>query len=267
MAADTIEPAGDGLDRIRTKIAAGPPAPVTPAGWAGWSTRYLTALLAALSTAIRFVEPAGIRIRYAYGAVVDRFRPEQGAVGWVAWLRPAAAVATGLLVVVGASWAITALPPTLINTSGNSGPAPAGSSSSRPSSANHGGVNGSSGPISQGGTGVVSASATCTAGSGSATATSSGSPTPSSPSPTGTPTSTSSSPSPSPPSSSSGTGTGSPSDTPTPTGTPNGGQASQSAPADSMSAQQLAHPLPRFSTPKAPRTPQPSSGDASSSCP
>ena len=53
---------------------------------------------------------------------MDRFRPDQGLSGWVAWLRPAAAVATGLLVVVGASLAIAALPPALISISGNTNP-------------------------------------------------------------------------------------------------------------------------------------------------
>ncbi len=93
-AADSVEPAADGLDRIRAKIAAGPTAPVQASGWAGWAsragwrTRYLTGLLAALAVMARYLEPAWIRVRYAYGAVAERFKPDQRAGGWIGWLRP-----------------------------------------------------------------------------------------------------------------------------------------------------------------------------------
>ena len=259
LAADTIEPAADGLDRIHTKIAAGPPAPVQLAGWAGWRTKYLAGLLAALSATAKYLEPAGIWIRYAWGVVVDRFRPDQGLSGWVAWLRPAAAVATGLLVVVGASLAIAALPPALISISGNTNPVPAGSSSSAPSSSNPGGGYGAGGPISQGGTSSVSSSPTCSTRSGSASGSPSGSPSPTSGSPSGSPTPTSPSPSPSPSSGSSSSST-TPSDSPTsgPTSQASG-QATQSALDSPGSASpQRASPQPQFSTPKAPRTPHPS---------
>ncbi len=96
LAVDSVEPGADGLDRIRTKIAA------RPHVRAGWQTTYLAGLIGVLSTVWRFGEPAVIWLRYWTGAVAERFRPDLGRVGWLGWLRPAAAAATGLLVVTGA---------------------------------------------------------------------------------------------------------------------------------------------------------------------
>jgi len=56
LAADSIEPAGDGLQRIRGKIAAGPPPSL---GAAGWRARYMSGLLAMLMTAAWFSNPSG----------------------------------------------------------------------------------------------------------------------------------------------------------------------------------------------------------------
>src|SRR6266571_4352530 len=103
LAADSIEPGADGIDRIRTRIEAAPPAAGRLAFWAVWRTRHLNGLLGVLSTVARHLEPAGIRVRYAYGAVAERFRPDRRGAGWIGWMRPAAALATGLLVVTGAS--------------------------------------------------------------------------------------------------------------------------------------------------------------------
>src|SRR5258707_7949093 len=114
VAADSVEPGADGLDRIHGKIAARP-----RVVHSGWQTTYLAGLLGVLSTVGRFADPAVIWLRYWTGAVAERFRPDLGRVGWLGWLRPAAAIATGLLVVAGASWAIAALPQA-IAPSGNS---------------------------------------------------------------------------------------------------------------------------------------------------
>src|ERR1022692_3991263 len=86
LAADSVEPAGDGLDRIRAKISTRQPAHTdwamsTPAG--------------VLGSLWRRLEPAIIWLRYMSGAVVDRFRPDHDRPGRLSWLRPAAALAPG----------------------------------------------------------------------------------------------------------------------------------------------------------------------------
>src|SRR5262249_30223383 len=168
MAADSIEPAGDGLHRIRTKIAAGPPPPIQMTSPVAWYTRYLTGLLAMLDVAARHLEPAGIRIRYAFGAVMERFRPDAGVPGWIRWTRPAAALATTLLVVTGASWAIAALPQTFANAGHSSTITGGGSSTSPPSSGNSGSVYGTGAPVSQGSSAPTS-SPSCNTSQGSPT--------------------------------------------------------------------------------------------------
>lgn len=200
LAVDPVEPAADGLDRIRAKISARQPVlqfdwrTATPVGILGWLLRRL--------------EPVGIWLRYAFGAVADRFRPDPDRAGRLGWLRPAAAVATGLFVVTAASWAIAALPQAIRPTTeqhgytGQGGNRPAPASSSR----SHSRPGGNIGP----GTGSSSALPTSCKPtspahrkSGSASPTRTPSPSPSqSPSPSSSP---SSSPSPS------GTSSGSPS--------------------------------------------------------
>ena len=101
MAADSVEPAADGLDRIRAKISTRQPV------HSGWTT---SAPAGFLGTLWRWLEPAVIWLRYLAGAVVERFRPDPGRAGRLGWLRPAAALATGVFVVAAASWVITALP-------------------------------------------------------------------------------------------------------------------------------------------------------------
>jgi hypothetical protein len=94
-AADSVEPGPDGLDRIRGKISA----------------RYARAEAAPADDPLRrLLRPAVIRVRYALGAVAERFSPEPGRGRWLAWLRPAAAVTTGIFVMAAASWAVAALP-------------------------------------------------------------------------------------------------------------------------------------------------------------
>jgi hypothetical protein len=212
LAADSIEPGADGLDRIRAKISARQSAPLPR-----WRT--FGAIVVLLSLLRRF-EPAVIWVRYAAGVVADRFRPESehpGGLGWIGWLRPAAALATGLFVVAAASWAIAALPQliTQVNHShhytgggGGGGGGPASSSKSAPFSSQNG--SGSNSPAVS-----PSPSGSCTTSA------------PPSPSPSGSP---SISPSPTP-STSSTTGTPTPSPTPTTSGTSGSPSPSQSAPA------------------------------------
>ena len=90
LAVEPVEPAPDGLDRIRAKIAAGP----QPAGGAPERAR----------------RPTAGRVRLALRAVGTRFRPEPARPGLLGWLRPATAVATGIFVMAAASWAVAALP-------------------------------------------------------------------------------------------------------------------------------------------------------------
>jgi len=103
LAAESVEPGADGLDRIRSKIVARPARRGVPwrsvaAGRRGTSVPWGPFRLSAgwLAT--------------AFDAVLERFRPDPSRAGWFGWLRPAAAIATGLFVVTAASWAVAALP-------------------------------------------------------------------------------------------------------------------------------------------------------------
>lgn len=91
LAADSVEPAAGGLDRIRAKISAR-----QRAERLGWAAAYRGRI--------------GAGVTAAFGAVVERFRPDPDRAGRLGWLRPAAALATFLFVVAGAGWAVTALP-------------------------------------------------------------------------------------------------------------------------------------------------------------
>ncbi|MDR2983979.1 MAG: hypothetical protein LBV34_03975 [Nocardiopsaceae bacterium] len=265
LAADSIEPAPDGLARIRTKIAARP-APAQLTGWAAWRSRYLTGLLAALALVAKYLDTVGVRLRYAFGAVVERFRPDSGVSGWIGWLRPAAALATTLLVVTGASWAIAGLPSW--SPAGNSTAYNGGPGNGPHSSGNAGSVNGSSGPISNTGSLSPSASPSCVH---SATANPTSSPLPSqgTGSPSSSPSPTSTSPSPSP--TVTQTDTTSPSDSPSPTDTP-GGQATSSPPgapgsqSDDHAASADARTVPPAVTTPKPHSSLPPSSPSQSPC-
>src|SRR5712692_4781412 len=137
VAADSIEPAADGLERIRAKISARRRLQL-PRWWTAIPIVILLSLL-------RRLEPAVIWARYAAGVVANRFRPDSeraGALGWLGWLRPAAAVATGLFVVAAASWAIAALPQEFSPATNSRGYTPngagGGSGGPQPSSASSG---------------------------------------------------------------------------------------------------------------------------------
>src|ERR1022692_2623637 len=86
-AVDSIEPAVGGLDRIRTRISARHRARF------GWNMTDFA--------------PAAIWLQTVCGAVVDRFRPNPASRVRYGWLRPAAALATGIFVVAAGSWAAT----------------------------------------------------------------------------------------------------------------------------------------------------------------
>ncbi len=103
-AADSVEPAADGLDRIRSRICARRPVP------SGWNMAELAGPAGPGNPVLRHLLPVSIAAQAAFHAVVQRFRPGPDGIGWYRWLRPAAALATGLFVVLAGSWAITALP-------------------------------------------------------------------------------------------------------------------------------------------------------------
>ena len=227
LAADSIEPAGDGLDRIRTKIAAGPSTSVHLTGWTAWRSRYLTTILAMLTAVAAFLEPIAMRVWYAFCALVDRvwyafgdfmeqFRPKDGHTGWARWLRPAAALTAAFLVVVGLSFAVTAVPPAIIKAVGNHNPGAGGGSGNGEPASEHSGSLGSNGGLGQGGSSTPTSSPSCQSGSGAASHSPKATPpTSASSSPTNTPTPT---PTPSPSPSPGDSNSPSPSVTPTPTG-------------------------------------------------
>src|ERR1700687_2011294 len=76
LAADSVEPAADGLDRIRAKISTRQPAQT---GWA------MSTQAGAIGSLLRWIEPAVIWLRYMAGAVVERFRPDPGRAGRLGW--------------------------------------------------------------------------------------------------------------------------------------------------------------------------------------
>jgi hypothetical protein len=215
LAADSVDPAADGLDRIRAKISSRQSAKPS------WATSSPNGFLGSLW---RWLEPVIVWLRYMAGVVAERFRPDPNLAGRLGWLRPAAAVATGLFVVAAASVAITALP-AVITPAGNPGGLPNGGiSSSAPASSHSSSTQSNSGPGA--GTQSPSSSASHSCRPASAKASSSGLPSPSK--------SSSSSASPSPSTSPSGSPSPSPSpstSTPTPTGSP-----TTSAPTNSPAA-------------------------------
>lgn len=204
LAADSVEPAADGLDRIRAKIGARQALPLVPR----WRTAVPVVILCSL---LQRLEPAAIWVRYAVGVIVDRFRPDPARAGRLGWLRPAAAIATGVFVVTAASWAIAALPQVVQNvtdtkSSHHDGGPSAVSSSPMPSRS--GGTNPGGYPVGPYPSGSAHPSRSCKAASPSPGSSTKPSHSPSS-SPSASP-SSSASPSPSP----SGTGTGSASPSP-----------------------------------------------------
>ncbi|HEY3903404.1 MAG TPA: hypothetical protein VGM14_05850 [Streptosporangiaceae bacterium] len=110
-AAESVEPGDDGLARIRAKIVAGQ---TKRAQWRFGGR-------AAGEPWWRSLLPPRGWLPAVVAAVADRFRPDPNRAGWFGWLRPAAAVSTGLFVVTAASWAVAALPAAIAPNGGTGG--------------------------------------------------------------------------------------------------------------------------------------------------
>ena len=114
-AADSVEPAAGGLDRIRAKIAVR-----RMSQSVGWAMADLPSrpLHAARHRTARISDWGRGMLR----DLGDRLAPLGSAArGGLGWLRPAAALATGLIVVAVASWMVTALPQTVTTTNNSAG--------------------------------------------------------------------------------------------------------------------------------------------------
>jgi hypothetical protein len=217
-AAESIEPAADGLNQIRARLSA--PRPLAVAWFmVGWTTVGQPAL-ARLGQVFEPVaerlrpalHPVASRLRLVLGKLRVVFTPRTGPGGRrsrYAWLRPALTMAAVVAVVVVGSFALAGLPHGMISQ--------VGEVFGNQTHSSHGGgrpprENGNGQPIPTPGSGNRAASpspsASCSP-SPKPTPTPTPTPTPSSPSPTPTPTPTPSSPSPTP--------------TPTPTPTASGG--------------------------------------------
>lgn len=236
-AAESIEPAGDGLERIRARIR---PVPLlslaTAAAWcSGVSVRLVSWAEPAVAAAIDF-----------FWAAVDRFRPGQGpehARVRYGWLRPVAAMGTAIFVVAAGAFAVMTLPGAISSspialpwsshdgssqTAGTSGLA--GSGSPLPSGAVSSGAPGGVLP------GNPTATATCRPSGGTGTK---------SPSPSSSP---SSGPATTPPSTTSPPTTTTPPTSTSPTDTPTSPSTSDSTTPDPGSA---GTPTPSVQTPAA----------------
>ena len=110
-AAESVEPGDDGLARIRAKIVDG------QTGQARWRC----GVRAAGEPWWRSLLPPRGWLPAVVAAVADRFRPDPNRAGWFGWLRPAAAVGTGLFVVTAASFAVAALPAAISPSVGTGG--------------------------------------------------------------------------------------------------------------------------------------------------
>ncbi len=114
LAVDSVEPGTDGLDQIQAKIAA------------RQAARSRLRLNYRFWQYLRFwrrrSQPDDHRTAWVLAAlaeVSERFRPDPGRPGWFSWLRPAAAVITGLFVVGAAGLAVAALPAAINNVTGH----------------------------------------------------------------------------------------------------------------------------------------------------
>ena len=232
-AAESVQPAGDGLERIRTRLTAPASLPVA------WLSAAAAWLLTSARLATAWLLPATERAWAALGPLVERFKPAQAgaAARRYAWLRPAAATATAVAIVAMGALAVKELPqaisPAASNqsiTGGQQGGQPGGS-----------GVNGKATPL-----GSQTPEPTTATGPGSTTkppcapakkphASPSVSPSPST-SPTSAP------PSPTPTPSATPSPTPSPSLTPTPSDSSSPGDGDSSPSADSQDAGLTAGP-------------------------
>jgi hypothetical protein len=112
MAAESVEPADNGLDLIRSKIAA---------DQAAHQVRWRFGVQGPGEPWWRSLLPPRGWFPAIGAAVAERFRPDPNRAGWFGWLRPAAAVGTGLFVATAASWAVAALPAVISPSSSTGG--------------------------------------------------------------------------------------------------------------------------------------------------
>ena len=113
-AAQSVEPGADGLDLIRSRISA------QRSATSRWNMAELAGRAVPSSSVLRNLLRVRTAPRVPLYAVVHRFRPRSDRIGWNRWLRPAAAVATGVFVVLAGSWAVTALPRVIVSSAGDS---------------------------------------------------------------------------------------------------------------------------------------------------
>jgi hypothetical protein len=231
-AAESIEPAGDGLMQIRARLSA--PRPLAVA-WVmvGWTTVGQPALgrmdrvLGAVAEWLRpALLPAAERLDPVFRNVRAVFTPRTGPSGRAsryAWLRPALAMAAVVAVVVVGSFALAGVPNGMISQVGNVFGSPAHSSHS----GGHGqGVTGRARPIPTSSSGNGAPSPSPSPGC-SPSATPKPTPTPTPTQPVSTPSPTPSNPSP----------TQTPSPTPSPSPSPTDSAGGDTPPSGSESAQ------------------------------
>ena len=146
-AAESVEPSGDGLERIRERLAR--PPLLSFSSIAAWYS----------VVAVRLTGWAGPAFGTAaeiFRAAVDRFRPPHARPGHAkprfGWLRPASATALAIFVVVGGAFAAMAIPRAI-----------SGSLSSATGQSSHG-----NGPVASSGRTVASGSSRVSGSSGSA---------------------------------------------------------------------------------------------------
>jgi hypothetical protein len=116
MVAESVEPGADGLDRIRSRIRVQRPAP------SGWIMAGPAGSAVPGRFSIRDLLPVHRGAQAFLYTGVHRFGPSDHRMGWHRWLRPMAAVATGVFVVLAGSWAVTALPQIIAASSSSSPP-------------------------------------------------------------------------------------------------------------------------------------------------
>src|ERR1700722_20709604 len=104
LAADSIEPTNDGLDKIQTKIVARKTARASrwrarPARVGGADESWWRSLRPSIDWLLIRAWLAGL-----LAAVIERFRPDPGRIGWLGWLRPIAAAGARVFVVCRGPW-------------------------------------------------------------------------------------------------------------------------------------------------------------------
>jgi hypothetical protein len=111
VAADSVEPAGDGLERIRARLTTPRPA---VAAWMMSGTEPAVLRLRPLLTSLR---PLLTRLRQVTESALDRLWAGRGALRThPAWLRPAAAMAAFVVIIGSGALAIRALQHTITQT-------------------------------------------------------------------------------------------------------------------------------------------------------